>query len=183
MQLDSDSQAWLLPARVLNVLTKKRCHQKPSYCHKITDKNHRKSVLQYLRYELSFVFFWKENRKTNWIYTSCFRGAGRVGKDQFWSLKCQKSRAGPEIRNVWLALLLLFPCHSVGKRVIHCSQARWHTQHARHLHPILQRQKVKWQDVTRGRTGMIYIKNKRRNTSNSHHQDYHILIGNPGIPY
>lgn len=29
------------------------------------------------------------------------------------------------------------------KRVIHCSQARWHTQHARHLHPILPFAKVK----------------------------------------
>lgn len=76
VQLDSDSQAWLLPARVLNVLTKKRCHQKPSYCHKITQKKHWKSVLQYLCSNAEFCFFFW--RKTNWISTSCFRGAGRV---------------------------------------------------------------------------------------------------------
>ena len=31
-----------------------------------------------------------------------------------------------------------------------------------------------WHDIHQKQT---------QNTSNSHHQDYHILIGNPGIPY
>ena len=58
-----------------------------------------------------------------------------------------------------LTLLLLFACHLVGKMVILFLTAKMrHTQHTRHPYPILQGQEVKWQDVTRGRTGIIYNK-------------------------
>ena len=73
VQLDSDSQAWLLPARVLTTkrCLKKETKKKPSYSHKITETNHSKSVVRSL---LCGVFFLGVG---NQLDLSCFWGGER----------------------------------------------------------------------------------------------------------